>query len=54
MYIYSNLGHLDIVILLVKYDAHQEARNDFGNTPLHRACGYGHIDVAMWLIENGT
>jgi ankyrin repeat protein len=28
--------------------------NEYGSTPLHRACYYGHIEVVRELLNNGA
>jgi len=30
------------------------ARNEYGDTPLHYAAEHGHLDVALLLIERGA
>jgi ankyrin repeat protein len=30
------------------------AKDNFGMTPLHRACNFGHLDTAVLLLEKGA
>ena len=31
-----------------------ECRDSWGNTPLHRACRFGHVDVVTYLLDHGS
>ena len=42
------------VKLLIKNGADVNAKNDFGQTPLHRACEYCNYKISKLLIENGA
>lgn len=30
------------------------AKDNFGMTPLHRACNFGHLDTAVLLLDKGA
>lgn len=30
------------------------AKDNFGMTPLHRACNFGHVDTAVLLLDKGA
>ncbi len=63
-------GHLQTVITLVEagsninkvsqkkhyrlFDINTEKTTGSGETPLHRACHLGHVDVAKYLLNNGA
>ena len=42
------------VLNAVSEGASVDARNSDQHTPLNRACSYGHLEVAMALIEVGA
>ena len=50
----SNLGHYDIVVLLVKSGAEVNCRGCDNDTPLHDAAFGGHLKIVKLLIENGA
>jgi ankyrin repeat protein len=50
LHLMCELGVLDRVKNLIEMYGNVEARDENGRTPLHIACGNGHIDVAEYLI----
>mmetsp|Transcript_40755 Transcript_40755/g.53679 ORF Transcript_40755/g.53679 Transcript_40755/m.53679 type:complete len:737 (+) Transcript_40755:190-2400(+) len=45
-------GHLHVVKMLIeKYQADGNTKNDFGSTPLHVACRRGNIEVVRYLCN---
>lgn len=47
-------GNVDVVKVLLGYNAHVEQRNRAEETPLHLACRQGHTQVVRLLLENGA
>ena len=45
-------SHLAIAQLLVKEGFNVMACNDDGASLLHTACGFGHLDIAIWLLTD--
>lgn len=46
-------GDLEQVKAFVAVDVRRASTPDsFGVTPLHRACGYNHVEIAEFLIES--
>ncbi len=54
LYVASMLGHLDVVKYLVAHGADVNAKNQFGNTLLHKASEYGYLDGMKCLVELGA
>ncbi len=50
----AQLGFLDIVKTLIRFNTNINARNRQKQTPLHWAAYYGQIDVVKYLIEHGA
>ena len=44
----SRYGHKEVVVALIEYG--DSSTNPDGSTPLHNACEYGHLDVALTLV----
>jgi len=42
------------VKLLLEYDADKEAKNNYGSTPLIRACANGYAETVKLLLEYGA
>ena len=51
---YFNSEHLTILEMLLKQGANPNAKDNSGNTPLHKAAASGNYDIALWLLENGA
>ena len=47
-------GHLDIVKLLLRYDADINSSANGGFTPLHLAASSGHVNCVRVLLDNGA
>lgn len=47
----ASLGKLEIVQLLLDYNANCNAQDSFGNTPLHLALRNDHLDCFMKILE---
>jgi ankyrin repeat protein len=47
-------GHVDVVKLLVQYDAKVDAVDTHGRTPLMWAAQHGHYDVVAALLDAGA
>jgi ankyrin repeat protein len=47
-------GHLDLTLILLKYKANVNVKDDHKYTPLHLAACYGHLEIAKLLVENGA
>eukprot|EP00964_Phaeocystis_antarctica_P059824 scaffold35582_cov48-Phaeocystis_antarctica.AAC.1 len=47
-------GDLAAAQAAVADGASVRARDDDGGEPLHRACAYGHLDIAQWLHSAGA
>ena len=52
-------GHVEVVSKLLAVGAKENqdyvnARSNFGTTPLMTTCYYGHMNVATYLVEQGT
>lgn len=47
-------GHLEILEMLLGYNAEVDCVDDFGKTPLHFAIEGGHTTVAKMLLEHGS
>jgi len=45
---------IDEVLELIEKGADTEARNEWGNTPLHTACCYNNNEIVLALIEKGA
>ena len=51
-YVASEKGHEDIVKLLIDHRADINAKDNLGETPLHKAAKYNHKKILRILIEN--
>ncbi|CAM9303685.1 unnamed protein product [Discosporangium mesarthrocarpum] len=47
-------GFDEVIALLLSVEAHVDARNPKGVTPLHLACKFGHIEAAKVLLLRGA
>ena len=47
-------GHMDVVRALLAAGADVNARNNYGDTPLHEASCHGHMDVVRALLAAGA
>uniref|UniRef100_A0A3Q3KEK8 Uncharacterized protein n=1 Tax=Monopterus albus TaxID=43700 RepID=A0A3Q3KEK8_MONAL len=47
-------GNLEVVKLLVKYEADVNQRDEDGWTPLHMACSDGYPEIASYLLSIGA
>ncbi|PIK60415.1 putative ankyrin repeat and KH domain-containing protein mask [Apostichopus japonicus] len=50
----ASAGHVDIVKLLLEYEADVNAQSSAGNTPLMYACSGGHEEIVKILLDNGA
>jgi ankyrin repeat protein len=50
----SQLGHVELARVLLKYSADKEARDSGDRTPLLLAAQVGHVEVARVLLEHGA
>ena len=51
----ARYDNLEIVEYLIENGANIEAKDDYGNTPLHTAANYGStLEIVEYLIENGA
>jgi ankyrin repeat protein len=51
IHVASQLGHEEIVILLLQFGASLTSRTDSGNTALHFASENGHLNLVKYLFE---
>jgi len=54
LYIASETGKLDVVVILVQSGAYIDAPDTSSLTPLHAACLWYHIPVVEFLLKNGA
>ncbi|KAM0134736.1 hypothetical protein ACHAP3_005291 [Botrytis cinerea] len=54
LHIAARIGDLEMVKLLVEYEAYLEARDGWGNTPLLSASRWGHPHTIKHLLEKGA
>jgi len=47
-------GCVDVVELLIQYNADVNMKDNHGNTPLMEACKHGHLDIVKILLQNGA
>lgn len=47
----ASAGHVDIIRLLINAGADLQKADNFGSTPLHLACIYGHVNCVRVLCE---
>uniref|UniRef100_A0A6P7FQE1 Protein fem-1 homolog CG6966-like n=1 Tax=Diabrotica virgifera virgifera TaxID=50390 RepID=A0A6P7FQE1_DIAVI len=47
-------GHLDIVVLLIRYGAKVNTTTRTNSTPLRAACFDGHMDIVLYLVQHGA
>lgn len=45
------MGDATMVRVLIEVGSAVNAKDDWGNTPLHLACKYGHYEAAEQLLE---
>ena len=50
----SQNGKTEILKELLKNSVNPNCTNDEGQTPLHIACHYSHVDVVMALLNHGA
>lgn len=50
----SVAGKLEVVKCLVKYGADVNSESDTGSTPARSACFMTHLEIVMFLVENGA
>ena len=41
-------------VLIEEFDAHINSRNNYGSTPLHRACASQNLECVSLLVEKGA
>ena len=46
------IGHLQVLMLLIEYQADLNCPNYQGNTPLHFASAFGRVKIMALLIHN--
>ena len=51
---YAANGYLEGVKSCVEQGVSVEARDSFGDTPLHWAAYWGRLEVVKWLVEHGA
>ncbi|CAL8113048.1 unnamed protein product [Orchesella dallaii] len=51
---YSAAGFCFLSALLLEFGGDVNGENDDGDTPLHLACQYGHVDIVGLLIDEGA
>jgi len=44
-------GCVDVVELLIQYNADVNMKDNHGNTPLMEACKHGHLDIVKILLQ---
>lgn len=54
LHIGSDMGHIEIVKLLVNATSDSNCLNETGCTPLLLACELGHGEIVNILFENGA
>lgn len=54
LYIACQKGHIDVVVILIKYGAKINAPNGNGSTALHVASQYGHCKIIELLLFHGA
>ncbi|MEM7173726.1 MAG: ankyrin repeat domain-containing protein [Bacteroidota bacterium] len=47
-------GNVDYINVLLEYGADVNCRDEYQNTPLHKAVGYGNVDCVHVLLEHGA
>merc|ERR1712023_385047 len=47
-------GKIEVIMALLDKGADIHARDEYQNTPLHRACMNGNIEVIMALLDRGA
>ena len=50
----ADMGHLEIVTLLLEHDADINVKNNRGTNALHFAVEKGHLEVVQLLLDNGV
>ena len=50
----AQLGHLEIVRLLVEVGADKDQADNQGATPMHIAAEEGHLDIVRFFLESGA
>ena len=50
----ARYGHLSICRLLIDKGAQLEAKDVYGNTPLHSAVDGGHVEIVRLLCDRGA
>ena len=51
IFYHFSIGSIDIVAVLNDYGADVDARDSSGQTPLHVASCYGHVDIVRYYCE---
>jgi ankyrin repeat protein len=47
-------NNIEILKILIKYDADIDIKSETGSTPLNMACSYGKLDIVRELLKNGA
>lgn len=50
-YCFHVAGHADVIRVLINAGADLQKADNFGSTPLHLACIYGHLHCVKLLCE---
>ena len=50
---FSYIGHLPIIVYIIKHGCNIECPSNNGSTPLAAACCYGHLPIVEYLIQHG-
>ncbi|KER33562.1 hypothetical protein T265_00664 [Opisthorchis viverrini] len=55
LHLAASHGHIDVVHFLLKcHRFNVDVANEHGNTPLHYACFWNHLEISEHLIKNGA
>ena len=52
-FVWHETNSLEVMKVLLEYKANVNQQDDSGDTPLHYACRYGHLDHVKILLATG-